>query len=213
MSIYDQDLTIHDLAEIVANSDRSEIRSNVLRYISKLNRSCPTQGCRHDLHENACNCFGYVTSREIARREGRDTKVLEINSNPIVIDVFCFTFGRLSSGKEPCKVCSEGGYLYKAASNGLYCHGCGFFIDYDKRMVGYSKEWTTTTSLTRPIEAEGLCTHCSKKGPMFAKFGNYMFCEDRCMQRWYLSLGYVGEYQHPLSCCDEKVRLLMSQKR
>lgn len=179
-------IILEDIAEILACSKDSELRSNVLRYLFKLNKPCPTPACNHWLTEGAFDCHGYRTRRKVVDLEGDVPKISEIESNPIVISVFCYTFCQLTTGKEPCKICRDGDFKYKAKFDGLYCHACGFFVDYNRRRVGYSDEWTTRSE--NHIEFGISCKYCAKQG-VSIKFGDYWFCDAYCMQKWYFSIG------------------------
>ncbi len=176
---------LEDLAEIINCSKDSNLRSNVFRYLSKLNRPCPSPNCEHMVDEGAFVCLAYGTKQQIMHVEGQVTKILEIESNPLVIPVFCSVFCQLGEGKETCKSCKDLDFGYRVKLNGLYCHGCGFFLDYDQRRVGYSKEWTT---LSRNVTKLGIsCKQCGTQ-VVSAKFGDYWFCNAECMREWCISL-------------------------
>ncbi|MCH8022321.1 MAG: hypothetical protein IH932_01055 [Thaumarchaeota archaeon] len=183
-------IVLEDLAEIITSSKDSNLRDNVFRYLSKLNRPCPSPNCEHMVDEGAFICLGYGTQQQIMHVEGKVTKIREIDANPLVIPVFCSVFSQLGEGKETCKSCRDRDFGYRMKLNGLYCHGCGFFLDYDQRRVGYSKEWTT---ISRNVTKLGIsCRHCGKQ-VVSAKFGDYWFCDAECMREWCISVAPTAQ--------------------
>lgn len=189
-----QGTILEDIAEIVASSNRSEVRNSVLRYISKLSGLCPTLSCHHHITEGVFDCYGYETQREVIHLDAHVPKIEAVRSNPLVINMFCSIFYQLHQGKEPCKTCRDEGFRYKVPLMGLYCHGCGFFVDYDRGMVGYSKEWTANRQNLTVLGTS--CVKCGRQG-VSVKFGDYWFCNDVCMQKWYLSLEIRKEEAFP----------------
>ncbi len=186
-----------DIAEIVSLSSPGEtgttkLKADIHRYISKLRTPCPTPECNHGLTEAASVCKGYETQAHIINSQSLVPETCTTKSNPLVIPVFCYVFSELNQDdreKEVCKKCREESFSYKEKFDGLFCHGCGFFVDYEHRKVGYSDEWTTATSgsgLT--IRLDIRCSYCGRGG-VSAKFGDYWFCTPYCMQKWYISGG------------------------
>jgi hypothetical protein len=53
----------------------------------------------------------------------------------------------------------------------VYCQGCGFFVDYENRTVGYSDEWTTASGLMTRLDIS--CSYCERTG-VSTKFGDYL---------------------------------------
>jgi hypothetical protein len=192
---------VEDIARIVSFSSpgedgRRELEFSISRYISKLRKPCPTQGCNHGITRGAAVCSGYeIEAIIIGSDSGRqsplsfeETSHRDEKSRPLVIPVFCFVFSELlnHSEKEVCKRCREESFSYKRKFDGLFCHGCGFFVDYENRTVGYSREWTTGSGLMARLDIK--CSYCERSG-VSTKFGDYWFCSPHCMQNWYLSGG------------------------
>jgi hypothetical protein len=198
---------IEDIAQIISLSSpgeegRRELEFSILRYISKLRKPCPTPGCNHGLTQAAAVCSGYEcktiiigrgqSSISLSSLEGGDeaNHHHQKKSYPLVIPVFCFVFSELASegcsDKEICKKCREEYFSYKRKFDGLFCHGCGFFVDYENRTVGYSSEWTTSSELMTRLDIK--CSYC-ETNYVSTKFGDYWFCTPQCMQNWYLSGG------------------------
>jgi hypothetical protein len=192
---------VEDIAQIVSLSSpgedgRRELEFSISRYISKLRKPCPTPGCNHGLTRGVAVCSGYESEAIIiGSGSGRqsplsfeETSHRDEKSHPLVIPVFCFVFSELlgHSEKEVCKRCREESFSYKRKFDGLYCHGCGFFVDYENRIAGYSGEWTTSSEL--PTRLDIKCSYCETAG-VSTKFGDYWFCTPFCMQSWYLSGG------------------------
>jgi hypothetical protein len=196
---------VEDIAQIVSltgpgEEGRRELQSSICRYISKLRKPCPTPGCNHGLTQAAAVCTGYESEVITIARGRCSLSSLEAKaeanqhyekSHPLVIPVFCFVFSELAAGKscsdrEICKKCREESFSYKRKFDGLFCHGCGFFVDYENRTIGYSSEWTTSFELMTRLDIN--CSYCEKSG-VSTKFGDYWFCSPHCMQNWYLSGG------------------------
>ncbi|HYB05110.1 MAG TPA: hypothetical protein VED17_11660 [Nitrososphaerales archaeon] len=183
---------IEDLAQIISFStpsrnDRAKLEADIHRYLSKLKKPCPTPECDHGLTRGGSICRGYQTQAKIIDIE-QGTHITK--SHPIVIPVFCYVFSEFASQgckeKEVCEKCREESFSYKSRFNGLFCHGCGFFLDYENRTVGYSDEWTTSSNI--PSRLDVACSYCERTG-VSTKFGDYWFCTPYCMQMWYLSGG------------------------
>ena len=190
---------VDDIAQIVSLSSpgeegRRKLEIAILRYISKLRKPCPTPDCNHGLTQRAGVCKGYETEANIVCGQKSSLSFEKENcrakSYPLVIPVFCFVFSHLADQgcmeKEVCKKCREESFSYKQKFDGLFCHGCGFFVGYENRTVGYSGEWTTGSGLMTRLDIK--CSHCERSG-VSTKFGDYWFCSPHCMQRWYLSGG------------------------
>lgn len=190
---------VEDIAQIVSLSNPSEegrrkLEFDILRYISKLRKPCPTSGCNHGLTRGAAVCSGYEREAIIIGNGSQSSLSFEETSHrdeksyPLVMPVFCFVFSELlgHSEKEVCKKCRQESFSYKLKFNGLFCHGCGFFVDYENRTVGYSGEWTTSSGLMTRLDIS--CSYCERSG-VSTKFGDYWFCSPHCMQNWYLSGG------------------------
>lgn len=184
----ERQIILEDLAEIINCSKDSNLKANVFRYLSKLDRLCPSPNCEHVVNEESFVCLAYGTQQQIMHIEGQVAKIREIESNPFVIPAFCSVFCQLDEGKEACKSCRDRDFGYRVKLNGLYCHGCGFFVDYDQRRVGYSKEWTTLTRNTTKLGIS--CKHCGTQ-VVSAKFGDYWFCNAKCMREWCIALDPV----------------------
>ncbi len=189
--------SVADISEIVSLSGSAEqgatqLRSDMRRYVSKLRKPCPTSGCNHGLTEAASVCKGYRMQAHIVNDQSLSLETSTLESYPLVIPVFCYVFSEIlrnDKEKEVCKKCREESFCYKARFDGLFCHGCGFFVDYENRKVGYSDEWTTSTlgsGLATRLDVR--CYYCERSG-VSTKFGDYWFCTTDCMQKWYLSGG------------------------
>src|SRR5487761_1750809 len=188
--------SVADIAEIVSlsSSGVTQLRSDILRYISKLRMPCPTPGCNHGLTEAASVCKGYRTQAHIVNAQSLSLETITTEeSNPLVIPVFCYVFSEIvradNKEKEVCRKCREESFCYKARFDGLFCHGCGLFVDYKNRKAGYSDEWTTSTCGSGLAARLDVGCSCCERSGVSAKFGDYWFCTPNCMQRWYLSGG------------------------
>jgi endogenous inhibitor of DNA gyrase (YacG/DUF329 family) len=75
--------------------------------------------------------------------------------------------------------------MYREAIDGLFCQGCGFFIDYHNQQVGYAQEWTMSKNLKLPQDMIGRkeCTACGRTA-VSAKFADYFFCSHECLDEW-----------------------------
>ncbi len=165
--------------------------------LERFERPCLTQGCDHGLrHGNICK--GYFTHGTLLTLEGFSLKSSEAVFNPLLQSFFCEVFSRLEDpAKSPCKGCSASGFSLREDFDGLYCHGCGLFIDFTNRRLGFSEEWTTRTLVERESPSESLnCKNCACKG-IRAKFGDYAFCSKQCLHEWYSELAGPDPLAHP----------------
>jgi hypothetical protein len=135
-----ENIYLRDLAEIVLTTrDTREAKERVWRYLERLPSSCPTDGCAHRPSELIFRCRAYGTTQSYLAQAGDALGVKPEIGFPFVIDAFCRSQG--TGGR--CGECKERNYGYRqsAITTSIYCHGCGFFVDFPTRRVGYSEDF------------------------------------------------------------------------
>ncbi len=176
-----------DLVELVQLTDSPEAaRTAVERYLNKLAKPCPTPGCAYHLNDLPFLCRGYRVRWYLFTMAGDEMKSVSSSGHALSTKEIC---GILENSdypeKEPCRECKAAGSAYRETMKGVFCHGCGFFIDYNHQQIGYTQEWTTSENLKLPrgILGKKQCIVCSQP-TVSAKFADYFFCSPKCMKEW-----------------------------
>ncbi|MBI4257554.1 MAG: hypothetical protein HY619_01240 [Thaumarchaeota archaeon] len=194
MPIFDQLLLkskiLEDLAFLLDSStEPQQVRANVIRYLRRLNKSCPTPDCKHALSHDAFVCNGYETNAVIVKPEGENLSLKPVKTHPFTIPVVCRAFSSLrDQEKLNCRYCLAGSFCYRRELDGFYCHGCGFFIDFAEKKIGYAEEWRISrleseTPMGFHENTPKWCRTCLAK-PVEYKFGDYYFCSTECLQKY-----------------------------
>lgn len=178
--------TLAELASILKNEpDASNVKNVVISRLQQLNRPCLTVGCDHGL-KSANLCGAYSTGGEVYVVEGGELQAAPQTLTRLVQPFVCDIFQLLEDkSKADCRACAVHDYWLRGEFDGVFCHGCGLFIDFKNRHLGYVQEWTTRYSLTaeeKPAAAE--CKNCGY-AVTNVKFGDYLFCSKECLEDWY----------------------------
>ena len=131
---------LRDLAEIVLAAPNEQLaREGVWRYLDKLPRKCPTEGCAHEPSQLIFICDGYSTTRSYLELVDGVWRVKTEVGRPFVIDPFC----RAQGIRGRCGECKERNFCYRrsAIASSIYCHGCGFFVDFPGKQVGFCDDF------------------------------------------------------------------------
>ena len=88
-----------------------------------------------------------------------------------------------------CRYCLAGGFTYRNTLDGVFCHGCGFFIDFSTKRIGYAREWTIAhLPVPAPpefrLDSPQQCKTCQRAGAEY-KFGDFYFCSPSCLQKYF----------------------------
>ncbi len=178
------------LAELLmllsGDSDPGALKAIIASKLEQLNQRCLTAGCDHGLM-NASVCDAYSTSGMLLGVEGAVLESKTQDLNPLVQTFFCDIFPHMEdAAKTRCKSCEESQFASRRDFEGLFCHGCGLFIDFKNRQIGYVNEWTTRYKVGSKLGTEPLkCRNCGSP-VVTAKFGDYGFCSKDCLEQWYL---------------------------
>ncbi len=178
---------ITDLVELVQLTEGpNAARASVGKYLGKLGKPCPTPGCLHELTPEPFLCKGYRFRRYLFRLTGEELRSVRSNGYALSTHEMCGVLRKsVFVEKEACRECEADPRMYREAIDGLFCQGCGFFIDYDNREVGYAQEWTTSRNLKLPRDLLGqkVCTACGRS-VVSVKFADYFFCSHECLDGW-----------------------------
>lgn len=161
-------------------------RIAVGKYLNRLDKPCPTPGCFQDVDYHPILCKGYRFRWYTFKIMGDRLKSISTAGHALSTNQIC---GILKSSnyreKAKCRDCKASGHSYREALDGIFCHGCGFFIDYNCRQIGYAQEWTTSDNLKLPQGILGQ-KHCAVCGQptVSAKFADYFFCSHGCLDHW-----------------------------
>ena len=191
LTIIDPDPTTRralvELVLILTRGTAEDVVRDVTTRIEQLDRPCVTAGCDHGLRFGNV-CKGYYTCGTIIGVEGVALSLRTSVLNPLVQPFFCDVFSQVQDlTKSRCKDCTGNGYSLRGNFDGVFCHGCGLFIDFKRRRLGYAEEWTTKSNLEAESPLRLLeCKNCGST-PVNAKFGDYAFCSKQCLQEWYFS--------------------------
>lgn len=124
------------------SKDAQDFRTHAFDYLNKVGVNCPTTKCDGYINEDTFVCEGYDTKHIILGSVG--TKVIvakEIDEKPLVTDEFCGAQG----DEGACKYCNFGTEhmtredVFKKIA---FCEECGFFMDFEKKQIGYTRDWT-----------------------------------------------------------------------
>ncbi len=180
------------------HSSESEVKKSVIANLEHSGRACLTAGCEHGLTRGSV-CKGYYTASTIYALEGYSLKLTRTVCNPLVQPFICQTFAKLEDHtRSPCKNCSKSGYSLRRDFDGLFCHGCGLFIDFANRRLGYAEEWTTRMlPESDALVQSHRCRKCDST-QVSAKFGDYTFCSKQCLQEWYFETAGPDALAHPI---------------
>lgn len=138
-----QNENIRKLLQIAKeSSDTEEFKKRVFNFLDKIGVNCPTSGCSHYLTEETFVCLGYDTNHLLLSLVGNRIETKQESAKPLVVDEFC-----VAQGDEGyCKYCHPGGDEYFSREDAfgkiLFCEECGFFIDLEKKQIGYTEDWT-----------------------------------------------------------------------
>lgn len=118
--------------------DQSQARAAIQRYMSSMPKDCPNPNCFHQPTDEVYICTGYSARQHLYAVGNDGAKIATRVSHPLVLDAFCQLQMRGN-----CKACKAAGYFYRRQTNGkvVFCHNCGFFIDFERRTVGYTEDF------------------------------------------------------------------------
>ncbi len=141
-----------DLVELVQLTDSPEaVRVAVSKYLRKLPKACPTPGCGDDLNHTPFLCKGYRYRWHLFKIVGDDLKSASSAGNTLSTQGICTTLEKINyPEKEACRECRSARREHREALEGVFCHGCGFFMDFDHQQIGYTQEWTISDDLKLP---------------------------------------------------------------
>ncbi len=177
-----------DLVELVQLTDSLEAaRASVSRYLGKLLKHCPTPGCMHDLNNTPFLCKGYRNPWHLFRIVGDEVKSVTSAGNTLSTTGICNALENCNDDrKEPCRECKSNRRAQREALDGIFCHGCGFFIDFERHQIGYTQEWTISESLKLPPVLLGRKECVVGAAPKVSlKFADYFFCSHGCFEEWF----------------------------
>lgn len=173
-----------DLVELVQLTDSPEAaKAAVSKYLRKLPKACPTPGCLHDLNHAPFLCKGYRYRWHLFKIVGDELKSAASAGNALSTQGICTTLEKSNyPEKEACRECKTTRRAHREALDGVFCHGCGFFIDFDHQQIGYTQEWTIADELKLPPALLGKkqCIVCDQPN-VTAKFADYFFCSPGCL--------------------------------
>jgi hypothetical protein len=176
-----------DLVEIVQLTDSPEAaRTSVSKYLGKLPKQCPTPSCMHDLNDTPFLCKGYRNPWHLFRMVDDEVKSVTYVGNALSTTGICNALENCNDArKEPCRECKSNRQAQREALDGVFCHGCGFFIDFEHQQIGYTQEWTICESLKLPPVLLGRkeCVVCAAS-KVSLKFADYFFCSHDCFEEW-----------------------------
>jgi hypothetical protein len=179
-----------DLVELVQFMDTpSEARSAVNSYLSKFSGTCPSHRCSHEIEQAPFLCKSYRSrwhTFQIVRGELTNTPS---DGYALCTNEICTVLERSGdSKKEGCRECKASNWNTRGKLDGVYCHGCGFFIDFGRKQIGYTQEWTVSEESAAPSPTMWgkKCDTCGAPESK-AKFADYFFCSETCMNVWLLA--------------------------
>jgi hypothetical protein len=125
------------------SKDAQDFGTRAFSYLDDKGLQCPTNECTGFINEDTFVCEGYDSKHVILRFNGTEVVVdKEIDAKPLVVDEFCVAQG----DEGHCKYCHPGGDEYFSRIDVFkkvaFCEECGFFIDFEKKQIGYTREWT-----------------------------------------------------------------------
>ena len=134
---------IRKLLEIARDSsDANDFRDRACKCLGEKGLDCPTSKCSGYINEDTFICEAYDTNRVVLGLKGNQVAVVkQQQEKPLVVDEFCSAQG----DEGACKYCNFGTeHMTREDAFGkiAFCEECGFFIDYEKKQIGYTKDWT-----------------------------------------------------------------------
>ena len=161
-------------------------RMAVRKYLDHLEKSCPTPGCFQNLNHHPTMCKRYHFRWYTFKMIGDRLKSVSMSGYAISTSQICDILKHSNYlEKSKCRNCESGADSPRETLNGVFCQGCGFFIDYNRGHIGYAQEWTTSDNLKLPLGILGQkeCTAC-RQPTVSAKFADYYFCSHNCLDHW-----------------------------
>ncbi|HUK49861.1 MAG TPA: hypothetical protein VLV18_02400 [Terriglobales bacterium] len=179
-----------DLVELVQLTDTpNEARAAVTVYLKRFPGTCPTNRCSHDLESSPYLCKTYRSRWHTFKILRGDLVNSASDGYALSTDEICNILGRTGDPrKEGCRECKASNSNNRGKMDGLYCHGCGFFIDFGRKQIGYTQEWTVSDDSAAPSPSlwGKKCDTCGAPETK-AKFADYFFCSETCMNVWILA--------------------------
>jgi len=176
-----------DIVELVKLTNSPSVaKAAVFKYLDKLPKACPTPGCMHDLNTTPFLCKNYRNPWQLFGIVNGSMRSATWLGNALSTLDICSTLERCEDEeKQQCKKCKNNRPAHREAFDGIFCHGCGFFIDFEHQQIGYSKEWTISESLKVPsaLLDKKECAVCSASRVLL-KFADYFFCSHKCFEEW-----------------------------
>ena len=175
-----------DLVQLTNTPD--EARTAVVNYLSKFAGTCPTNRCPHDLEQAPFLCKNYRSRWHTFQIIHGELKDSASDGYALSTDEICSVLDQTGDpGKDRCRECKASDWVTRGKLDGVYCHGCGFFIDFGRKQIGYTQEWTVSegTEPPFPLMWGKKCSNCAKPD-VKAKFADYFFCSQVCMDQWLL---------------------------
>ena len=132
-------MIMEDLAHLLETiPNLSEAKSTIQCYMSSMPKDCPTSDCHHHPTDEVYVCTGYSTRHHLYSLRNDRLDVNTRASHPLVLGAFCQLQMRGN-----CKNCKAADYFYRRPTHGkvVFCHNCGFFIDFERRTAGYTEDF------------------------------------------------------------------------
>jgi len=134
---------VRKLLEIAReSSDAQDFRDHAFKYLSEKGLNCPTSECSGYINEDTFICEAYDTNRVVLGLKNNQVAVVKQElEKPLVTDEFCDAQGKEGA----CKYCNFGTeHMTREDAFGkiAFCEECGFFIDFGKKQIGYTEDWT-----------------------------------------------------------------------
>jgi hypothetical protein len=179
--------TFTDLVELVQLTDTpNKARTAVMNYLNKFPKICPTDRCSHDLEQAPFLCKNFRFRWHTFRTVQGELKKSVSDGYALSTEETCTVLQKTGDPrKEACHECKTSNRVSRGKLDGIYCHGCGFFIDFGRKQIGYTQEWTVSEETgASPLFILGRkCSNCAKPN-VKAKFADYFFCSQSCLNQW-----------------------------
>ena len=176
-----------DLVELVQLTDTpTNARTAVMNYLGKFPGTCPTDRCLHDLEQAPFLCKNFRFRWHTFQIAHGELKKSVSDGYALSTEEICTVLHKTGDPrKEACHECKTSNRVSRGKLDGIYCHGCGFFVDFGRKQIGYTQEWTVSEETrTRPSFILGKkCSNCAEPN-VKAKFADYFFCSQACLNQW-----------------------------
>ena len=179
---------ITDLVELVQFTDTpDQARTAVMKYLRKFPGKCPSPRCSHDLEQTPYLCRHYRFRWHTLQMVQGKLKSSPSKGYALSTQEICTVLRKTEDPrKEHCHECGASDRPARGKMDGIYCHGCGFFIDFGRKQIGYTQEWTVSERSKNPFSfiLGNRCSNCAQSN-VKAKFADYFFCSQACLNQWF----------------------------